>query len=54
MAIATDILIDLINKRIYQEHAYVAGTDTCYSAQELYTEVMDQFDAQDHIECPDP
>lgn len=46
MAIATDILIDTVNKRIYADHAYVHGVDTEYTTQALYTYLMDEFDAQ--------
>ena len=46
MTIATDILIDYTNRRIYQDHAYVAGTDTPYSVQALYTYLMGVFDDQ--------
>jgi len=44
MAIATDILFDYVNKRIYMDHAYVEATDTEYTSQELYTHVQNYFD----------
>uniref|UniRef100_A0A6M3J7Y6 Putative structural protein n=1 Tax=viral metagenome TaxID=1070528 RepID=A0A6M3J7Y6_9ZZZZ len=50
MTIDADISIDLINKRIYQVDDYVAGTDTCYSVQALYTYLMDTFDAQAYMD----
>lgn len=46
MAIASDILIDYVNRRIYQDHAYVAGTDTPYKTQELYSYIMGVMDDQ--------
>lgn len=46
MAIADDIKIDYTNKRIYQDHAYVAGTDTPHTTQALYSYIMDVFDEQ--------
>lgn len=46
MPIATDILIDYTNKRIYQDHAYNEASDTEYTAQALYTYLMDTFDEQ--------
>lgn len=46
MAIADDILIDYTNKRIYQDHPYVAGTDTPYKTQELYSYIMGVMDDQ--------
>jgi len=44
MAIATDILIDYTNKRIYMDHAYVEASDTEYTSQELYTYIQETFD----------
>jgi len=46
MGISADILIDTVNKRIYMDHAYDKDADTAYSAQALYTYLMDEFDAQ--------
>lgn len=44
MAIGDDLLINYGNRRIVQDHAYVAGTDTPYSTQALYTYLMSVFD----------
>lgn len=54
MPVSSDILIDYTNKRIYQEHAYVASTDTVYSAQQLYTHLMNTFDDQAQMDNPIP
>ena len=54
MAIASDILIDEVNKRIYQDHAYVAGTDTPYKSVDLYTYVMNWADEQVNMDSPVP
>jgi len=50
MAIATDILIDYTNKRIYQDHVYDYTVDTAYNTQALYSYLMDKFDEQAHMD----
>ena len=54
MPIGTDILIDGVNKRIYQDHAYNSGSDTEYTTQELYTLLMDWADVQANMAIPTP
>ena len=54
MPIASDILIDYTNKRVYQDHAYDEATDTPYSAQALYTYLMSVFDDQAQMDNPVP
>src|SRR3990167_8064925 len=54
MPIGTDILIDGVNKRIYQDHAYDSSVDTEYTTQELYTLLMDWADAQANMSIPTP
>ena len=54
MAIASDILIDFTNKRIYQAHAYNYLTDTAYTTEALYSYLMDVFDAPAYMSYPVP
>lgn len=54
MAISTDILIDYTNHRLYQDHAYVASTDTVYNTVDLYTYLMNEMDNQAQMDNPIP
>lgn len=54
MAISDDILIDYTNRRIYQDHAYVEGTDTSYSVNALYSYIQDTFDELAQMDDPVP
>jgi hypothetical protein len=54
MPITSDILVDEVNKRIYQDHAYDDQADTAYATVDLYTMLMDWVDAQDHMDDPVP
>lgn len=53
MAIADDVLIDYTNKRIYGETTFLAGS-TFYTVNELYTYIMDTFDAATQMDDPVP
>jgi hypothetical protein len=49
MAIEDDVLIDYVNKRIYGETTFLAGS-TFYTVNELYTHIMDTFDGASQMD----